>query len=190
MNKRLVTYLSSGTYWIIGWSVVDQNWNDLKQGYPTNLRSQSLLSRARTDPNWKSESLDRKYSVTGRRYWPSDPIVVTVREDGNITIDNTVFRCNWWQNNNQILNHQIRNVSRYFDYVSPKVNENKHLIEESHSRINPEYSIHKTVNKTPMITLTGTTIGFIIIASFVLMIQIVRKLQTNQRRITAIKPRI
>lgn len=45
--------LPSGTYWLIAWTVADQNYGrDKNQGYPSDLPAQSHLVNIRTNPYW------------------------------------------------------------------------------------------------------------------------------------------
>lgn len=81
---------------LVAWAEVDSDWGIPGQGYPAtfgtkHLRErrlsnepfppQSHLSHARSNPNWKIFNSLGKVKIQGRRYFPSDPVVVKVRAE-------------------------------------------------------------------------------------------------------------
>ena len=101
-----VTSMKPGKYWIIVWSRIDSKWGQSNQGFPYNTAPQSYLANARTSSNNWDPTADSKSKhkndrhIKGRKYWPSDPILVTVHHDGSFNIDSTVLNCAWWDRSN------------------------------------------------------------------------------------------
>lgn len=118
------------TLMLIAWAEVDSDWGQPGQGFPNsieesnkrkiryqastsstsstsrNLRSlfppQSHLSNARSNPNWKITNSLGQIKIQGRKYFPSDPIIVTIdskyklRGTKSFNIESYVEDCNWW----------------------------------------------------------------------------------------------
>ena len=114
-HQHLSTLHTPGIYWLVAWAVVDQHWGTAGRGYPSSTSPQSYLAKGRTDEDFHftlnnttttnnttnttiTNKRDRPKSVKGRKYWPSDPIVVHVHSNGSITYDNIILRCRWWHN--------------------------------------------------------------------------------------------
>ena len=102
-----VASFAPGVYWLIAWSVVDAEYAAVGQGQPASMGPQSHYSNARSNSKWKHEQ-KTPYGrvVQGRRYWPSDPIVVVVQADGTHYVQSQVMHCNYW-NRVQLTNHSL-----------------------------------------------------------------------------------
>lgn len=87
--------LSPGAYWVVGWSMVDQHWGAGEQGFPAESHPQSFLVNGRSNIGWQSNNGDK--SLTGRLFWPSDPLVVLVSDRGEVALDSIVKQCAWWK---------------------------------------------------------------------------------------------
>ena len=112
-HQHLATLHTPGVYWLVAWAVVDQHWGTAGRGYPSSTSPQSYLAKGRTDEDFyftlnttstttntttAANKNNRTKSIKGRKYWPSDPIVVHVHSNGSITYDNIILRCRWWHN--------------------------------------------------------------------------------------------
>lgn len=95
LNNEIVLF-PPGRYWLVAWTVVDQSYGNKGQGYPFDSYPQSHLANARTNTNWNKQNGDK--IVKGRKYWPSDPISVVVREDMTYSIETQILHCAWWSN--------------------------------------------------------------------------------------------
>ena len=83
-----------GRYLLVSWAMTDQNFGDSRQGFPMDSAPQSHLSNIRTNPAYRKQVHDR--IVQGRRFWPSDPIIVRVYENYSVSIESSVLDCTWW----------------------------------------------------------------------------------------------
>lgn len=108
-----VGMLSSGRYWLVAWTVVDQDFGAENQGYPANSSPQSYYSNIRTKSGFTCENIgDRE--CHGKRYWPSDYVEVEVHNNLNkrelgkrgagggnletfVKIIDSVKHCAWWE---------------------------------------------------------------------------------------------
>ena len=96
-----VSGLPDGTYWAVAWARVDERWGAEHQGSPQWQTPQTHASLLRTDPSYRVELDSRlrgplvKRVVQGRLYWPSDPMVLTVK-GGRATVVSSVLQCAWW----------------------------------------------------------------------------------------------
>lgn len=125
INQPIVT-LTPGVYWLVVWTVVDSAWGVKGQGhgsaapesYLTNTRTNTELAYEmaptvavpnlsfRSKRNAKENTIESnerkeyvsagKREVKGRRFWPSDPIVVEVLKGGEVKIISSVLQCAWW----------------------------------------------------------------------------------------------
>lgn len=121
-NSTVITLpRDAGEYWLVAWSKVDQDWATKGQGYPKNLDPQSHLINARTNPKWRYQTPSGK-EVRGRLLWPSDPILITVSENGEVSIRSSVLNCAWWnrgQNNMSDSKGFISKLEPNFPYSKP-----------------------------------------------------------------------
>ena len=95
-------HVADGRYWVVAWTSVDQAWGNPRQGSPATIGPQSHGSLQRTDPDYRVEHTVKmgstyKRVVQGRRYWPSDPVVVEVAKGRIIAAKSFVLRCRWWK---------------------------------------------------------------------------------------------
>lgn len=109
------------TLLLVAWAEVDSDWGTPGQGYPATLSDpkhirarrlraqfppQSHLSHARSNPDWKVVNALGETKILGRRYFPSDPVVVKVAaKEGqhrmshfmtNVEIQSSVHHCASW----------------------------------------------------------------------------------------------
>jgi hypothetical protein len=100
--------VAAGRYWIAVWSMVDQDYGKVGQGYPDTSAPQSYFSNLRTNPSFSCEpisgqvDLKNPRSCHGRKYWVSDPIEIEVsggndRNDKLVTVLSGVKDCAWWE---------------------------------------------------------------------------------------------
>ncbi len=107
--------------WLVAWAGVDHAFGRQGQGSPSQLGPQSLLSNARSDGSYRrsnprsiellpstqnnaqaAASEDGKPAlqprvVQGRKYWPSDPILVAVhRASGRMRVVQATLSCAFW----------------------------------------------------------------------------------------------
>ena len=130
LKDQKVHFLIPGIYWIVGWSVSDQKWGQLNQGEP-KIPPQSMLVNARfntsfsmNSPNKKNEKKSstntRKAKVQGRKYFPSDPIILSVDHTG-IHILSATLNCAWWHNDQLNIQRQTT-VSNSTTFLFPSTN--------------------------------------------------------------------
>lgn len=95
---------SPDTYWLVAWAKVDQSYGKSNQGSGSPSGApQSYVSNLRTNSDWtktlryndKGQKVER--IVKGRVWWPSDPIIVQIDNNGKLTIDSVVVHCHWWE---------------------------------------------------------------------------------------------
>ncbi len=96
-----------GRYWLVAWSLVDQQYGAAGQGYPVESTPQSHLSNVRTNPAWRKTAGHR--IIQGRLYWPSDPVEVVVHANGSYHVASTVTHCAWWDRQ-LITEHDVHDV--------------------------------------------------------------------------------
>jgi len=97
------------SWWLVAWAEVDISWGSEGQGYPKYTADgeafppQSHLSSARTDSEWTAINDLGVIKVRGRRYWPSDPVVVDIKYSGKkyqksriVGVRSHVVNCAWW----------------------------------------------------------------------------------------------
>jgi hypothetical protein len=99
-SNELVSF-PPGQYWLISWASVDISLTSKGQGEPKDFFPQSHVSNVRANSEWKKENVDLRGStriVKGRKYWPSDPIVIRISEDNSILIESECLQCAWWNN--------------------------------------------------------------------------------------------
>lgn len=112
-NKKNITLL------LIAWAEVDSDWGQPGQGFPNSIEDstknkmrrlktlfppQSHLSNARSNPKWNIINSIGQVKVQGRRYFPSDPILITIDiikgnlrgKQSSINIGSYVEDCSWW----------------------------------------------------------------------------------------------
>ena len=117
---------------LVAWAEVDQSWGAKGQGHPTTVTSsrrhldegvngtadgtrtltisgepfppQTHLANARTNPDWQVKNDKGEVKVQGRKFWPSDPIMVTVQYPVNgpassatVEVKSAVTECAWWK---------------------------------------------------------------------------------------------
>lgn len=156
-----------------------------KQGHGSDS-PQSYLANARTNINWKSksdsnfkvnekrnnENLNPKKNETfkdriikGRKFWPSDPIVIEVLSNGEIVIKSSVLKCAHWDrvliDNKSITDNITKN--KKFENVT----ENKIEIKNSNVKISETNTNHLIENnfykkEYVMIIFMFIFIGFVI----------------------------
>lgn len=105
-SLNLTSHLTSGRYWLVAWSVVDQDFAQVNQGFPANSGPQSYYSNIRTKSQFSCESIGEK-DCHGKRYWPSDFIEIEIHReasssDGNkndyfVKVVDSVKHCAWWE---------------------------------------------------------------------------------------------
>ena len=123
----IVTSMKPGKYWIIVWSRVDSKWGQSNQGFPANTMPQSYLANARTSSSNWGTTTDSKSKhkndrlIKGRKYWPSDPILITIHHDGSFNVDSTVLNCAWWDRSNTF---KIVNTTNSENKIAKKNNGN------------------------------------------------------------------
>ena len=93
LNNEIVGF-PPGKYWLISWAVVDQTYGDKGQGYPQDSFPQSHVSNIRTNVKWDKKNGNRH--VKGKKYWPSDPISIIVKDDMTYSIESQIIHCAWW----------------------------------------------------------------------------------------------
>ena len=61
---------------------------------------QSHVSNARTNLAWKETTSENRRSggreVRGRKFWPSDPVLIRVSDAGDVEVISFVADCAWW----------------------------------------------------------------------------------------------
>ena len=93
-HARSEKVFAPGRYWLVAWSLVDQHYGAVGQGYPAETAPQSHLSNVRTNPSWRKTAGHR--IIQGRLYWPSDPVEVVVHANGSYHVASAVTHCAWW----------------------------------------------------------------------------------------------
>lgn len=92
--------LGPGQYWLIIWTKVDQKWGDSSQGEPKDINPQSYYVNARTNTSWHthiSTNITSKRVVHGRIWFPSDPILIEINNQGEVLIKEAILHCAWWK---------------------------------------------------------------------------------------------
>ena len=122
--------MSVGDYWLVAWAAVDSAWGAEGQGEPKEVGPQSLAALARSGPQWSvraeapwGEELGEKWrgkgssaaavrELKGRRFWPSEPLLVRVSIGGGMAVVGGIGTgCAWWDS-----------YSRYQDKVEMQAN--------------------------------------------------------------------
>eukprot|EP00605_Chrysophyceae_sp_TOSAG23-4_P001873 GSChrysophyteH1.ASY1.ANO1.2067.1 assembled CDS len=76
-------------FWLVAWAEVDSSWGATSQGDPQNVGPQSHLVNARTDDKYFQSNTQSTLDsveprvIQGRKYWPSEPILVSVSKAQN-----------------------------------------------------------------------------------------------------------
>lgn len=104
--------LPAGDYWLVAWAATDLAFGDAQQGEPLGS-PQSLLANARSNDDWHVKAEDSlreggegqqaekgRREVQGSRFWPSEPILVTVDTQGELTVVASTISCAWWARSN------------------------------------------------------------------------------------------
>lgn len=127
-----------GVYWLVAWSMVDSGWGSSKQGHGSE-NPQSHLANGRTSINWTSMSNKdfrineihhnlnskkpyiRHRLIKGRKYWPSDPIIIEVLSSGEIAVVSSVLQCAHWDR--IIINNNISSKTENEKFEKYKISE-------------------------------------------------------------------
>lgn len=96
-----------GRYWLVAWSLVDQHYGVVGQGFPAEMAPQSHLSNVRTNPAWRKTAGHR--AIQGRLYWPSDPVEVVVHANGTYHMASVVAHCAWWDRQ-LVVEHDVQAI--------------------------------------------------------------------------------
>lgn len=135
--------LSSGRYWIVAWSVVDQEYGAVGQGFPETSGPQSYFSNLRTNPMFSCEPTSGQSDVKnprtchGRRYWASDSIEIEVSNNGGserdklVNVVSAIKDCAWWESKTIT----IGNGKKYDSHEASQSKDIHDAVEESISFI-------------------------------------------------------
>lgn len=82
------------------WAAADCEWSNSGQGHPLNTPPQAHLSNTRCNERWRHRDASGTLRVQGRKYYPSDPIVVNIKVSYGRVVsvsEKYIDNCKWWE---------------------------------------------------------------------------------------------
>ena len=119
----------------------------------------SLLENEKNEKNEKKSSSREEFekikgrAVFGRKYWPSDPIIIEVKKDGKIVLINSVLKCSYWDRKNE------NKLSLDFDKIDFYKNnfQNNDTNIFNNSNLSSQTNFTNPINITNLINATNVT---------------------------------